>query len=94
MEQKNNFDHETYLGTRDALVFLFEEAIRNQSFDMAEILLQALAGCEQLIDDSYNPMLKSNDAISCLNFVRQFVSMDNEKKKRLAEMLTVMDSMV
>lgn len=92
MAQKITRDHETYAGTRDALVFLYEEAIRNHSFDMAEILLQALAGCEQLVDESYKPALKSNDAISCLSFVKQFISMDNEKKKRLAEMLAVMDS--
>ena len=78
---------DTYSRTRDALEFLYEEAIRNQSYDMAEILLQALACCEQLLDETYRPAVKSPDAINCLRFIKDFMDMDDDKKKRLAETL-------
>ena len=78
---------DTYCRTRDALEFLYEEAIRNKSYDMAEILLQALACCEQLLDTKYRPAVKSPDAVNCLRFIKEFMDMDDEKKKRLADML-------
>jgi hypothetical protein len=78
---------DTYARTRDAVEFLYEEAIRNKSYDMAEILLQALACCEQLMDDKYRPAVKSPDAVNCLRFIKEFMDMDDAKKKRMAELL-------
>lgn len=79
-----------YKQTRDALEFLYEEAIRNKSFDMAEIILQALACCEQLLDDTYKPAVKSKDAVNCLNFVQEFLALDDDKKRKIAEILNNM----
>lgn len=78
----------SYNRTRDALEYLYEEAIRNKSYDMAEIILQALACCERLLDEKYKPAVKSPDAVNCLRFIKEFMDMDDDKKKRLADMLT------
>lgn len=80
-----------YRQTRDALEFLYEEAIRNKSYDMAQILLQALACCEQLLDETYKPAISSPDAVNCLNFVRSFLELDDDKKQKIAQILGIGD---
>lgn len=90
MEGARQKQQNQYRQTRQALEFLYEEAIRAKSFELAEILLQSLAGCEQLIDANYRPALASKDAESCLFFVRSFVNMEPAERDKVFRMLKVL----
>ena len=80
-----------YQQIRNALEFLYEESLRARSFELAEVILQALAGAEKLKDNAYNPAIGSKDALRILEFIQVFVQMSPENKLSVARVLSAME---